>query len=263
MLSICDETRRPPNVSLGHSERSVSQDGFRESYQESVIEASGLKQNSEVALDEVVDTAPGESRHAASMDLQVLVERIQSGDSTAMEDLYRIFSRGVRFYLCRHLGSQEIEDKVHDTFVLIVQAIIRGEVREPERLMGYIRTVVRRQVAAHIDDAVHTRKEHLDIDTGVVVADSNIDPEEGAIGRQEAALMETVLRRLSRRDREILTRFYLDEQPQEQICEEMNLSETQFRLLKSRAKTRFGEIGRKRVFKKPIRSFFVRTSLSA
>lgn len=199
----------------------------------------------------------------AAVDLLALVDRVQSGDPQGMEELYRIFARGVRFYLCRHLGSQEIEDKVHDTFVLIVQAIMRGELREPERLMGYVRTVVRRQVAAHIDDAVHYRKEQLDVESGVAIPDATTDPEKGAIWQQKSDLMECVLRRLSRRDREILTRFYLDEQPQEQICEEMNLSDTQFRLLKSRAKSRFGEIGKKKVLKKPIRSIFVRTSLSA
>ena len=60
-------------------------------------------------------------------------------------------------------------------------------------------------------------------------------------------LAEKVLRSVSTRDREILTRFYLMEQTQAEICEEMGLSETQFRLLKSRAKARFGELGKKRL----------------
>ncbi len=60
-------------------------------------------------------------------------------------------------------------------------------------------------------------------------------------------LMQKVLRGISSRDREILTRFYLYEQTQEQICEEMSLTQTQFRLLKSRAKARFGEIGKRRL----------------
>jgi DNA-directed RNA polymerase specialized sigma24 family protein len=81
--------------------------------------------------------------------------------------------------------------------------------------------------------------------------------------QQKSELMERVLRGLSKRDREILTRFYLDEQPQEQICEEMQLTETQFRLFKSRAKTRFGELGRKKLSKKPIRTFFLRSSMTA
>ena len=56
--------------------------------------------------------------------------------------------------------------------------------------------------------------------------------------------MVRILRRMPLRDREVLTRFYLHEQTQEQICAEMGLSETQFRLLKSRAKTRFGDAGK-------------------
>lgn len=76
-----------------------------------------------------------------------LVERIRCGDPSGMTDLYALFSRGVRFYLCRQLGPQELDDKVHDTFLIVVQAIRRGELREPERLMGFVRTIVRRQVA--------------------------------------------------------------------------------------------------------------------
>jgi DNA-directed RNA polymerase specialized sigma24 family protein len=67
--------------------------------------------------------------------------------------------------------------------------------------------------------------------------------------------MLKVLRGLSARDREVLTRFYLHEQSQEQICREMNLTGTQFRLMKSRAKARFGELGRRRLEK---RNFLVR-----
>ena len=59
--------------------------------------------------------------------------------------------------------------------------------------------------------------------------------------------MHTSLQVLSQRNRDILERFYLEEQRPEQICEEMDLTETQFRLLKSRAKSKFGEIGRRQL----------------
>jgi RNA polymerase sigma factor (sigma-70 family) len=222
--------------------------------------------------DEPLDSPPqmgSEEEHSAGVpppsdtDFASLVERIRVSDPQGMEELYRIFSRGVRYYLCRQLGTQELEDKVHDTFLIVVQAIRRGDLREPERLMGFIRTIVRRQVAAHIETTIHTRREQLDLETGATLADGNHGPEETAIVAQKAELMEKILRGLNKRDREILTRFYLDEQPQEKICAEMKLTDTQFRLLKSRAKTRFGELGRKRLAKRPIRSFFLRTSLSA
>jgi RNA polymerase sigma-70 factor, ECF subfamily len=176
-----------------------------------------------------------------------LVDKIRGGDAAAMDNLYRLFYRGVRFYLCRQLGIQDLDDKIHDTFVIVVQAIRRGELREPERLMGYVRTVVRRQVAAHIDEAVHNRREMIDIEDGTRLADARNNPEQIAIVDEQAELMAQVLRTISRRDREILTRFYLQEQSQEEICQDMGLTETQFRLLKSRAKQRFGELGRQKL----------------
>ncbi len=180
-----------------------------------------------------------------------LVHRIQADESRAMEELYALFSRGVRYYLCRQLGPQELEDKVHDTFLIVVQAIRRGELREPERLMGFVRTVVRRQVAAHIDSAVHSRREQAELQCGFTISDVRNNPEEDAIAQQRRDIMTRVLRSVSRRDREILTRFYLLGESQEKICREMDLTETQFRLLKSRAKARFGELGKRKLRVRP------------
>lgn len=201
-----------------------------------------------------------ESHAPGQTDWPDLVDRIQANDPSGMEDLYRLFSRGIRYYLCRQLGPQELDDKVHDTFLIVVQAVRRGDLREPERLMGFVRTVVRRQVAASIDEAIHSRRDQLDIELGVTIPDTKRDPESAAIRKQRADIMERVLRGMSRRDREVLTRFYLREQPQEQICKEMHLTETQFRLLKSRAKTRFGELGRRHLAKRPLPRIFLRAS---
>jgi RNA polymerase sigma-70 factor (ECF subfamily) len=190
----------------------------------------------------------------------MLVERIRTGETDGMEELYQLFSKGIRFYLCRQLGSQELDDKVHDTFVVVVQAIRRGELREPERLMGFVRTIVRRQVAAHIDRVVHLRREQLDMESTARIADPTTNPEETAIFRERLGLIKRVLSELCDRDREILTRFYLREQGHHQICSEMDLTETQFRLLKSRAKSRFGELGKKRLSQRALGPVFVRTS---
>lgn len=194
-----------------------------------------------------------------STDWAKLVKRIHAGDEGGMEELYRLFAKGVRFYLCRQLGGQEIEDKIHDTFLIVVRAIRRGDLREPERLMGFVRTVLRRQVAAHIDHLVHRRRDHINLDVNSRVADARRNPEQSAAFREKIALMVDVLREMSERDRNILTRFYLQEQSQEQICDEMKLTDTQFRLLKSRAKARFGEIGQRKLQKNPLRSVFLRT----
>lgn len=180
----------------------------------------------------------------------VLVERIKSNDAAGMEELYRLFSKGMRYYLCRQLGPQDLDDRVHDCFLVVVQAIRRGELREPDRLMGFVRTIVRRQIAGHIDNAIQTRRQMVDLDTTHGLADATENPERAVVSRQQEQLAFEVLKGISSRDREILTRFYLREQTQETICREMQLTETQFRLLKSRAKARFGELGRRKLSRK-------------
>lgn len=186
----------------------------------------------------------------ASVEWLVLVEKIRTNDTAGMEELYRLFSKGMRYYLCRQLGPQDLDDRVHDCFLVVVQAIRRGELREPDRLMGFVRTIVRRQIAGHIDSAIQARRQMVDLDTTRGLADAAENPERDVESRQQEQLAFEVLKGISTRDREILTRFYLQEQTQETICREMNLTETQFRLLKSRAKARFGEMGRKKLSRK-------------
>jgi RNA polymerase sigma-70 factor, ECF subfamily len=209
------------------------------------------------------DGAEEHPEPAHGVNWQELVQRIQAGEESAMAELYNLFAKGVRFYLCRQLGPQELDDKIHDTFLIVVQAIRRGDLREPERLMGFVRTVVRRQVAAHIDQVVHCRREEMHIDVGVRIADGRRNPEQSAAFQQKVEFMRTILEELADRDREILTRFYLQEQTQGEICNEMDLTETQFRLLKSRAKTRFGELGKRKLQQKPLAALFLRNSARA
>jgi RNA polymerase sigma-70 factor (ECF subfamily) len=182
---------------------------------------------------------PGES-------WSVLVERIRQGDPAGMEQLYAVFAKGVRSFLWRQLGPRDLDDKVHDIFLIVTQSIRRGDLREPERLMGYVRTVLRRQVAAYIEEAIHARRNEVEVEPGLYLTDRQISPERIILERQTQEVAMRLLRSLPERDRNVLTRFYLEEQPAEQICREMDLTETQFRLIKSRAKARYGELGKRR-----------------
>lgn len=174
------------------------------------------------------------------------VSRIRAGDDTAMTELYGVFTRGIRYLLLRSLGVEEVDDRVHDCFVIVAEAIRAGELRDPARLMGYVRTVVRRHIAASIDDAVTRRRTTVEFeDSAFSVSDWKDNPEQTLLARQRADIARRVFRGVSGRDREILRRFYLLEQSQERICEDMGLTYNQFRLLKSRAKARFGKLGQR------------------
>ena len=154
-----------------------------------------------------------------------LVERIRAGDPSGMEELYGVFTTGIRFYLCRQLGSQDLDDKVHDAFLTITQSIRKGDVR----LMGYVRTILRRQVAGYIGSAVEARRAWVDPDRGVNLRDRQPDPERRAMERQNVDLAMRVLTSLPWRDREVLMRFYLKEQSPRQICRDMGLTQTRAR----------------------------------
>lgn len=179
-------------------------------------------------------------------DWKDLVHRIREGESAAMEELYAVFAKGIRYFLLRNLGPDDLDDKVHDCFIIVTQAIQKGDLREPERLMGYVRTVVKRQIAGSIDIAVQQRRNRVEFDDSLFsVSDWRDNPESTVIARQRADIARKVLKAVSRRDGEILQRFYVMEQSQAQICAEMGLTYNQFRLLKSRAKARFGELGKR------------------
>src|SRR5208283_339467 len=161
-----------------------------------------------------------------------------------IEELYAILVKGIRYYLNRQLGPQELDDKVHDTFLIVVHAIQRSEVREPERLIGFVRMIVRRQVSLYLPHMVEGPLDGLEIGPGDTVPDRGRNPEQHSAAPQKVAIAKGVLEQLSGGDREILVRFYVREEPPEQICREMGLTETQFRLAKARAKAQFGELER-------------------
>lgn len=191
--------------------------------------------------------APSPERTPGQPVWEQLTRRIQAGDRDALQQLYEAFEKGVRFLLFRHLGPDDLEDKVHDVFVVVAEAIRDGDLREPSRLMGYVHTVVRRQIAGYIERAVGLRRKRADLDFEDAVCDGRPDPEVAAMRRQRMEFALRVLQTIPARDREVLVRFYFREETPEEICRALKLNETQFRLIKSRAKQRFGELGRRRL----------------
>ena len=179
-----------------------------------------------------------------------IVAQIQAGGAAGQEALYEMFGRGVRFYFANQLQAEDIEDKVHDTFLTVLAAIRAGQVREPARLAGFVRTIAQRQVAGYIAEAVRRRSEAVDPDEELSALDEGPDPEQEAILRDRREFARRILQALPVVDREILTLFYFDGRRAEQICRQLKITETQFRLRKHRAKERFSELAREAMKKR-------------
>jgi RNA polymerase sigma factor (sigma-70 family) len=174
-----------------------------------------------------------------------LVEQVQRGHPNALEELY-VLARNFTFFLMRQLGEEDLLDKVHDIFLTVAQAIRAGKLRDPERLIPFLTTVTRFYTYNQIEKRVRGRKRSACLEE-VNPEDDRIDLERDAYRRQRRRIAVEILQALPHKDRDVLHRFYLEEQSKEQICREMQLTPTQFRLLKSKAKAAFAQLGEQRV----------------
>ena len=168
-----------------------------------------------------------------------LARHVAAGDPQAIELLYVLLLRASRHMLSNRLRDQDPEDFLHEMLAIVVEAIRNGDLRDPAALPGYVKGVVRRQGALCIVRKANARRRLVNAGSFIAAsAPSGTNPEAELLSQERADLMRRGLGCLSKRDCELMTRFYLREQPFRQICEEMNLTETQFRLFKSRAKAK-------------------------
>jgi RNA polymerase sigma factor (sigma-70 family) len=140
---------------------------------------------------------------------------------------------------------EDAEDRTHEVFLILVKAIQSGRVENPLAFPSYAVTVAKRQAIMHFRNAARMPS-CLD---GTIIDQPSTSPRDNPHATFEDAernaLMARVLFSLHPKQKEILNRFYVLEQSSEEICNAMALTETQFRLLKSRAKARFGAIGKR------------------
>ena len=175
-----------------------------------------------------------------------LVIRIQKEDEEAMAELYAKLRRFYPYYFWRQLGPEHTEDAIHHVFFSTVDEVQKGHLREPERLMAFVRVIAYRYICQQINRAVKSRAGEVPLEYAPPIPSGRRTVEEELIREERRQLALECMDRLSPRHREVLERFYLQEQSAEQIQREMGLDETQFRLLKSRAKGSFAKIGQKK-----------------
>ena len=166
-----------------------------------------------------------------------LVARIRSGQSDGIEALCAMLRILTYSRLTRMVDRQYVEDKFHDVVVSVLEAIGSGALKQPDRLLGFVHTITHRKVVAHIRANIR-RRQCTSLDESDFTWSDARSPEAAAAQNEKLERLHALLNLLSTRDRDLLIRFYLYEQLPAQICLEMHLTATQFRLYKSRALAR-------------------------
>lgn len=173
-----------------------------------------------------------------------LVRRIRNGDLQAEEELIARFGEGLTFLLRRWTrGHSDAEDLYQETFRLGLEKIRRGEVRDPERLAGFLRSLARNLSIEHYRKAARRGAREEEIETAADTA----NPDTGQLGQLLRKEKVTLVRRLleelgSDRDRQVLFRFYIAEEDKESIRTDLGLTAPEFNLVLFRARRRYRDL---------------------
>jgi RNA polymerase sigma-70 factor (ECF subfamily) len=154
-----------------------------------------------------------------------------------------LYGRAVALLLDRHTnGRPEAEDLFQDTFRTALEKLRRGELREPEKLPGFLAGIARSLAIEHYRKAARRRTEpDSEALLGVTA------PGSGQLGqlldRENAGLVRRVVQELNNaRDREILLRFYIAEEDKDRISADYGLTGLQFNRVLHRARQRYREL---------------------
>ncbi|MGA9624177.1 MAG: sigma-70 family RNA polymerase sigma factor [Bryobacteraceae bacterium] len=178
-----------------------------------------------------------------------LVERVAGGDPSALQTLCASLA-GLKGYFCKHVGPDDAEDMFHDLIIVLTRQIQEGALKEPERFLGYVRAIAQRRIAAQIRVRMQSRRT-CSVDD-VQLPDPAENTETSLARKELRAIARRVLKAMPVQQREMLIRFYLQEQRPEEIQEAFGITPTQFRLIKYRAKARFAHLCRTAMERKPM-----------
>jgi RNA polymerase sigma-70 factor (ECF subfamily) len=175
-----------------------------------------------------------------------LVERVRAGELAAEAELVERFSHGLLLMLRRLTQNPALADDLHqETLALVIEKIRRGEVREPERLAGFIRSTARNLFIA--DRRKEAREDGDEPKPAVSAVSSLSDHRNAALDRvlaeEETRQVRTLLGELRyERDRQLLIRFYLADDSKEEICKNLEIEPDRFNQVLHRARERLREL---------------------
>ncbi|MEM6796814.1 MAG: RNA polymerase sigma factor [Acidobacteriota bacterium] len=171
-----------------------------------------------------------------------LARRIEAGDRSAESELVSRLDRGLSYLLRRLTGDPELsQDLSQETFRIVLESLRAGRLEDPGKVAGFVRGTARNLV--HSEWRKKDRRgPHEEVSTVPLE-----DPGAGQLERAQAVEDRERVRRLlaemtSERDRQILRRHYLTEEPKAQICRDLQIGETQFNLVLFRARGRFRQL---------------------
>lgn len=171
-----------------------------------------------------------------------LVSRIMAGDALAETELVEQYSTGIRLLLLKKTGRRQLSNDICQDVMMVTLKKLRSDgLLKPESLPSFIR-----QTALYLlIDHFRKEKRYIYQEEGIISLNTpHNDRKAHALDNLQACtLLDEILNKLSvERDREILRRFYLQDEDKAEICKALGLSPAQFDRVLYRAKQRMREL---------------------
>jgi RNA polymerase sigma-70 factor (ECF subfamily) len=176
--------------------------------------------------------------------------RITLGNADAEEELFRRYKDGIAIIIGRIVHNESAtEDLSQETFRISLEKIRGGDVREPERLSGFICGVARNIAIDYVRKMRRLANQEELIDAEQI-RDPQPDQFEQLWRKERAEIVRQLINEIKvDRDREVLSRYYIAEEDKDQICANLGLTSPQFNSVIFRALNRYKELFKKRFSK--------------
>jgi len=144
---------------------------------------------------------------------------------TTGEDLYALVDTFRGWVVTKVRRPEDVEDVLSETFLLVYEAMQQNRIRDPERMHGYVAVVLHRAVCREIWRQVEQRQT-FQVDKMQII-DENTPETEYRRKERTGKVQHTVDLIPNARRREVVRRFYCEEQPAAVIVREMQITPSQ------------------------------------
>jgi DNA-directed RNA polymerase specialized sigma subunit, sigma24 homolog len=182
-------------------------------------------------------------KRGSETELAEMVSRIIAGDPCAEEEMIRRYEDGISITIGQIAQSYDAtKDISQETFKIALEKIRNGDVREPERLSGFICGIARNLALEHVRK-VRQRANREDVGKAEWVIDPAPSQLDYLCQKERAQIVHQVIDKLKvQRDREIIFRYCIAEEDKDHICADLGLTRAQFNNVISRALQRYKEL---------------------
>jgi len=180
-------------------------------------------------------------RDSSALSSEELVEGIRLGDEVLEAELFSRFQSGlIRMLEQRTRDRARAEDLAQDTLLTVIVRLRNVGIDHPKRLTGFIYQTAKyihlgwvRKISSKVENNNGLHQEPL--------ASQNLEDEK--ILDEEIQITRNTINDMKiERDREILFRYYVSDEPKHYICEMLDLSSENFDRVLHRARSRFRKL---------------------